>query len=203
MATPLTYFTAKLWYPVVVADEPSDADYDPQVEGPMAGATITAHVVNPPPSTDDVHANEIPAADLSPTAGMLILAPIDCRLNAGHLCLRVAADLPVHSYTSAAAFPAIGTVDHLFWAADVDKMYEWVPSGPSAGGYLEVESFTPVRLVAQTPVLQLPTDAFLVYEIAFDHVTYNGADQTLPGFVFKAPTADVELDLATAERVVL
>ena len=52
------FFTAQLSYGAVVADEASDADYDPQIEGVSAGVTITAHVVNPAPSTDDVHTDE-------------------------------------------------------------------------------------------------------------------------------------------------
>ena len=69
---PLTFFTAKLYYPAVVAAEASDLDTDPQVEGVSAGVTITAFVTQPLPREDDVHADEIPAADLSPTAAMIV-----------------------------------------------------------------------------------------------------------------------------------
>ena len=193
----LTYYTAKLYYPAITADDASDPDYDPQIYGTMAGAMITAHVVNTPPVGDDIRADEIPAGSLTPEAAMVTLAPIDCRLNGGHLCLRSGPDLVVHSYTSAAAFPAIGLTTQLYWAADVDKTYKW------AGGYLEVASFRPVRLVADTDVLGLPPDAFLAYTIEFDHVRYGGQDRELPGFSWKAPSSDVVLDLATAERVTL
>ena len=64
-------------------------------------------------------------------------------------------------------------------------------------------SFSPVRLVADTDVLGLPPDAFLAYTIEFDHVRYGGQDRELPGFSWKAPSSDVVLDLATAERVTL
>jgi hypothetical protein len=198
----LTFFTAKLWYPAVIADTAADPDYDPQVQGIMAGAMITAKILGqPPPKGDDMTPVEIPAEDLSPTAAMLILAPIDCRLNDGHLCLRAGPDLVVHSYPNAVAFPAIGSVDHLYFAADVDKVYKWVPTGPSSGGYLEVSSFSPVRLAADTDVLGLPEGAFLAYQIDFDHVRYGGGEHDLPSFAFKAPSTDIELDLATAERV--
>lgn len=203
MTTPLTFFTAKMWYPAVIADTTADPDYDPQVQGIMAGATITAMIMQPPPHGDDVDPNEIPASELSPTAAMLILAPIDCRLNDGHLCLRAGPDLVVHSYPNAVAFPAVGLTTQLYFAADVDKVYKWVSTGPSSGGYLEVSSFSPVRLTADTDVLELPEDAFLAYRIDFDHVRYGGAEHELPSFAFKAPTTDIELDLTTAERVPL
>ena len=90
--TALTFFTAKLNYQVVEADTASDLDYDPQVKGVMAGVTITAFVVQPLPAGDDVHANEIPADNLSPTAAMVVLAPIDCRLDNGRLMLFNTAD---------------------------------------------------------------------------------------------------------------
>src|SRR4029077_11691763 len=198
MTSPLTFFTAKLTYSAVVADEASDVDADPQVKGVNAGVTLTAFVVQPPPTGDDVHANEIPAANLSPAAAMIVLAPIDARLDNGRLMLRADPDQVIHNYTSAATFPATGGTTFLYWAADVDKLYKW-----SGTAYVEVDRFAPVRLTAQTPVLELPPDAVLCYRIDFDHVTFGGADRELPSFAFKAPTADVVLDLSTAERVAL
>jgi hypothetical protein len=126
---------------------------------------------------------------------MLVLAPVHARLDNGQLCLRADPDLVVHSYPNLAAFPTPGQSAQLYYAADTQKTYEWKPP------YTEVDPFAPVRLTAQTPVLQLPADAVLAYKVEFDHATFNGADQVLPGFSFKAPTADVVLDLVTAERV--
>ena len=195
MAT-LTFFTAKLDYQVVEADTAVDPDYDPQVQGVSAGVTITPFVIQPAPTTDDVHVDEIPASSLSPAAAMVVLAPVDCRLDNGQLCLRADPDTVVHSYPSSSSFPATGLTTQLYFAADTGLTFRW-----SGSAYVAVDAFAPVRLAAQTPVLELPADAVLAYRVAFDHVTFNGADQSLPGFAFKAPTADVVLDLTTAERV--
>lgn len=195
MAT-LTFFTAKLTYQVVETDTIADVDYDPQVQGVNAGVTITPYVVQPLPVGDDVHVDEIPASSLSPTAALVVLAPIDCRLDNGELCLRADPDQVVHNYPAQSSFPPAGVIGSLYFAADVDKTFAW-----SGSAYVEVPSFAPVRLTAQTAVLELPPDAVLGYKVEFDHVTFAGAGQRLPAFSFKAPTADVVLDLSTAERM--
>src|SRR5262245_36082124 len=202
-SSPLTYFTAKLTYQAVVADEAVDADADPQVKGVNAGVTITAFVQQPPPRDDDIHQDEIPASTLSPTAAMLVLSKIRARIDNGDLCLRADPDLVVHNFPNMAAFPSIGTAvsTNLYFAADTDKTYKFV--GPPSPHYEEVPAFAPVRLVAHTAVLELPADAILCYRVDFDHVTFGGADQQLPSFAFKAPTTDVVLDLVTAQRVPL
>lgn len=194
----LTYFTAKLLYQVAVADEAGDIDADPQIKGAMAGVTLAAFIEQPPPTADDVHPDEIVAATLTPEIAMLVLPPIDARLDNGRLMLRVAPDRVVDSYPSSAGFPPVGSSTKLYRAADTNTTYEY-----KGGGYVVNEGYAPVRLVAQTAVLGLPADAFLCYSIAFDHVTFGGKDQELPAFAFRAPTSDVVLDLATAPRVKL
>lgn len=196
MASALTFFTAELNYQVVEADTAADADYDPQVQGVNAGVTITPFIVQPPPTTDDVQVDEIPASSLSPAAATVVLAPVRARLDNGQLCLRADPDTVVHSFTTRASFPATGVTTQLYFAADTGLTYSW-----SGSAYVAIDAFAPVRLAAMTPVLELPADAYLAYSVAFDHVTFNGASQTLPGFSFKAPTADILLDLTSAERV--
>lgn len=194
----LTYFTAKLTYLALSADEASDPDADPQLKGVNSGVTITAYVVQPPPREDDVHVDEIPASALSPAAAMVVLAPIDARLDNGHLCLRADPDRVVHHHPTLADFPATGSADTLYFAADTDLTYEW-----KGGAYVEIEPFAPVRLAAQTAVLELADDAVLCYRLDFDHATFAGDDRELPSFAFTAATSDVILDLSTAERVPL
>ena len=191
----LTYFTAKLTYLALSADEATDLDYDPQLKGVNSGVTLTAYVLQPPPRGDDVHVDEIPASALSPTAAMVVLAPVDARLDNGHLCLRAAPDQVIHSYTSQAAFPVTGGTTFLYWDAAADKLFKW-----NGSAYVEVDNFAPVRLAAQTAVLELPADAVLCYKCEFDHATFAGADRELPSFSFKAATTDIVLDLSTAER---
>ena len=70
------------------------------------------------------------------------------------------------------------------------------------GGQLKLTALqADVRLVAQTAVLGLEVGTILGYEVAFNHVTFNGGDQQLPSFKVQAPTTDVVLDLATAARI--
>jgi hypothetical protein len=192
----LTFFTAHLNYQVVEADTAADVDTDPQVQGVNAGVTLTPYVVQPPPTSDDVGVDELPASSLSPTAALVVLAPVDARLDNGLLMLRVDPDTVVHHYPSLASFPATGSSAWLAYAADTGKTYKWTGSA-----YVEIEGYAPVRLTAQTAVLGLPPGAILGYRIEFDHATYAGAARPLPGFAFKAATADVVLDLSTAERM--
>ncbi|OKH70832.1 hypothetical protein EB72_24875 [Mycobacterium sp. SWH-M1] len=60
-----------------------------------------------------------------------------------------------------------------------------------------------VRLVAQTPVLGLPTESRLCYRFDFFSVTFNGGPQELESFAVAAPTTDTVLNLATATRIPL
>jgi len=107
MAT-LTYFTCKLHYMSVVRHEFDDTDADPEVKGINAGVTITAFIQQPPPKGDDVNPDEIQAGTLAPDIAMVVLVPVDCRLDNGILMLRADPDLDVDSFNSFAGFPATG-----------------------------------------------------------------------------------------------
>ena len=59
-------------------------------------------------------------------------------------------------------------------------------------------SYTPVRLLADTALLELDGDLF--YDVTFSNVSYNGRTISLNGFRFQAPTSDVVLNLVTVAR---
>ncbi|WP_374159066.1 hypothetical protein ACEWX3_07540 [Mycobacterium sp. G7A2] len=187
----LTYFTAKLRYQAIVADEDSDSDADPDTKGFFATVIVTPFIKD----GDGTDASEVQAGTLSPVT-MLALAPVKARLDNGILMLRVDPDRDVDNYASASAFPATGVADQLYRATDTGLVYEW-----DGDSYEQVEDYTPVRLVAQTDALGLPNGATLNYRLSFENVVYNQQNQELASFAFQAPTSDVKLDLATVPRV--
>ena len=193
MAT-LTYFTAKLHYRVLTGDEKVDIDYDPQNKGIHSGVTITPFVKN----GHGFDASTLQVPTLTPEAAMVVLAPIRARLDNGVLMLRVDPDRPVDNYANLAAFPGTGNTARLYRAQDTQIIYAWTGSA-----YEVTDSYTPVRLVAQTDVLGLPEGAILAYRFDFHHVTFNGADQELARFAIAAPEADAVLNVATAARIPL
>jgi len=190
----LTYWTAKLTYTAVVADEAADLDANPELKGFFASCGITAFILD----GQGVDVTEIQAGTLSPNASMLILAPVRARIDNGQLMLRADPDKDVDNYATSANFPATGNTSQLYRAVNTGLVYEWTGSA-----YAVTFDFAPVRLVAQTAVLGLPVGATLNYRFDFTNVVFNGEDQTLASFAVPAPTADVLLDLATAPRVPL
>lgn len=188
----LTYFTARLRYQTVVADEATDVDTDPQTKGIYAGVTITPFIRD----SDGIDASELQAATLTPDVAMLVLSPIRARLDAGVLMLRVDPDRPVENHANLAAFPGTGNTAKLYRAQNTGLVYAW-----NGSTYVQTDDYTPVRLVAQTAVLGLPEGATLNYRLDFDHVTFNGGEQELASFAVAAPTSDIVVDLATAPRV--
>lgn len=189
----LTFFTAKLNYSAITADEATDLDTDPQTKGFFATAMITPFIRN----GDGVDVTDIQAATLSPV-GMLALAPIKARIDNGILMLRVDPDKDVDNYANLAAFPGTGVANQLYRATDTGLVYFW-----SGSAYVTTDDYAVVRLVAQTAVLGLAVGATLNYRLDFSNVVFNGDDQKLPPFGFAAPTSDVVLNLATVARIVL
>lgn len=59
-------------------------------------------------------------------------------------------------------------------------------------------SYTPIRLLADTDVLELSTP--LYYSVAFNNVVVNGRTSSIRSFNFQAPTTDTELNLITVGR---
>lgn len=190
----LTFFTARLKYTAVVADEADDLDANPELKGFFASVDIVAFIKD----GQGVDVTEIQAGTLSPTVSMLILAPIRARIDNGELMLRADPDRDVDNYANLAAFPGTGAADQLYRAVDTGLVYEW-----TGAAYSVTYDFAPVRLVAQTAVLGLPEGATLNYRLDFTNVVFNGGDQELASFAVAAPTSDLTLDLATAPRVTL
>jgi hypothetical protein len=58
--------------------------------------------------------------------------------------------------------------------------------------------YAPVRLLADTDLLELETPLF--YQVSFSNVQYNGARGTINPFTFQAPTSDTTLNLITVAR---
>ena len=145
MAT-LTYFTCKLHYMSVVRHEFDDADADPEVKGINAGVTITAFIQQPPPKGDDVSPDEIQAGTLAPDIAMVVLVPVDCRLDNGELMLRADPDLDVDTFNSLAGFPATGLTTKLYRDRCTPRRSTAGPARPTS----RPTDFAPVRLVAQT-----------------------------------------------------
>lgn len=78
---------------------------------------------------------------------------------------------------------------------DTDGLLKMRAAG--ASGYPGL-SYTPVRLLADTALLELAGDLF--YDVTFSNVSYNGRTISLNGFRFQAPTSDVTLNLVTVAR---
>lgn len=68
-------------------------------------------------------------------------------------------------------------------------------------GVLKLNASTPLRLVANSPVLELPDGVEVWYTFRFHHVTYNGQSQDLPEITITAPFIPEAHDDATDGQV--
>lgn len=68
-------------------------------------------------------------------------------------------------------------------------------TGPDSGG---TGTFAPVRLLADSPLLELNQPLF--YQVAFTGVQFNGRPASITGFNFQAPTSDTTINLITVGR---
>ena len=66
---------------------------------------------------------------------------------------------------------------------------------PDAGG---TGTYTPVRLLADTPLLELATP--LYYQVSFTAVKFNGVTGMITGFTFQAPNSDTTINLIEVGR---
>lgn len=66
---------------------------------------------------------------------------------------------------------------------------------PDAGG---TGTYTPVRLLADTPLLELATP--LYYQVSFTAVKFNGVTGMIAGFTFQAPNSDTTINLIEVGR---
>lgn len=187
MTTP-TYFTVVADFKSVVVDLASDVDPDPQLGPVTAKVTFTPVLAN-----GDV----ILATNATPRPTIFVPAPIVARIDTdGRLKLRVEPDGDRDNFANLAAFPATGNTAKVYFAIDTQTFYRW-DSGSSQ--YIEDYPYAQVRLLADTPLLELASD--LYYRVAFSEVVYNGAPGYISPFTFQAPTSDTELNLVEVARV--
>jgi hypothetical protein len=175
-----TFFTVVADYKSVVVDLASDVDADPQLGPITAKVTFT-----PVLAKGDV----ILATNASPRPTGYLGAPIVARIDAdGRLKLRVEPDGDRDDFATTANFPATGTTAKVYYAINTQTFYRW-----NGSQYVETLPYAEVRLLADTPLLELDSD--LYYRVSFSEVVFNGQSGYISPFVFQAPTADVELNL--------
>jgi hypothetical protein len=175
-----TFFTVVADYKSVVVDLASDVDADPQLGPITAKVTFTPVLAN-----GDV----ILATNASPRPTGYVAAPIVARIDTdGRLKLRVEPDGDRDDYANRASFPSTGNTAKVYWAIAEQKFYRW-----DGGDYVATYPYAAVRLLADTPLLELDSD--LYYKVSFSEVIFNGATGYISPFVFQAPTSDTELNL--------
>jgi hypothetical protein len=182
-----TFFTVIADYKPIVVDLISDPDFDPEL-GP-----ITAKVTFQPLLADGT---VIHATKALPRPTGFIAAPIVGRIDVdGQLKLRVEPDGTRQDLANRAAFPAIGKAGVAYHAI-AEKTY-WIWDGKA---YVSSYSYTPIRLLADTPLLELSSPLF--YQVSFTDVVFNGLPGTINSFTFQAPTSDTVIDLITVPTAV-
>lgn len=179
--TNLTYFTVVADFRSVVADLSTDLDHDPQI-GPVTATVTFKPVLN--------DGDAILASDATPRPTGFIAAPIVGKINsAGRLVLRDVPDGTRQYVSSYAALPGTGDVAKYYVTEDTDAHYRW----DGVDSYDEILPYAPVRLLADTDVLELSQP--LYYRVTFTNVLFNGRAGRLKGFTFQAPTFDYEVSL--------
>lgn len=184
-----TYFTVVADYKSVVVDLASnvqggDVDADPQLGAISATVTFTPVLPN-----GDI----ILATEASPRPTGLIAAPIVGRIDVdGRLKLRVEPDGNRINYANLAAFPGTGNTANVYYDIAAKTFYRW-----SGSAYVQTYPYAPIRLLADTDLLNLSTPLF--YAVKFTNVLFNKKPGQINGFTFQAPDADVELNLIEVE----
>lgn len=173
------YFTVTADYRAVVADLSTDLDADPEIQPLSAVVTFKPLIRD-----GDV----IVAAEAAPRPTGFVAAPVVAKVNtSGRLCLRDVPDGTRQNVANQAALPGIGDPAKFYVANNTGTHYRWTGSG-----YVEIYPYQPVRLLANSALLEL--DA-LWYQVTFSQVIYNGRAGKLKGFVFQAPSYDTEVSL--------
>ena len=188
MSTPTapTFFTVIADYKSVVVDIISDPDFDPQLGPISARVTFT-------PLIDD--GEVIAATHTLPRPTGFIAAPIEGRIDTdGKLKLRVDPDGTRLDMPTRTSFPAVGAAGRVYHAIDNNTYWKW-----DGTRYAETFSYTPIRLLADTSVLELAGPLF--YRVTFTDVVLNGRPGVINPFTFQAPTSDVEVNLITVGAV--
>lgn len=176
----LTFFTVTADFRAVAIDSDADVDADPQIGPVSAVVTFT-------PVIAEGSVWLAPSATPRPTA--FVATPIAARIGSdGRLKLRDAPDGAQVTAANFAALPATGSAANYYVTTNTGTYYRW-----SGSGYVEVPPFQPVRLLADTALLNLPSP--LYYEVSFSSVNFNGRAGKLKSFRFQAPTFDTTVSL--------
>ena len=182
MSTPTapTYFTVVADYKSVVVDILSDPDFDPQL-GPISARVTFTPIID--------EGSVLAATTALPRPTGFIAAPIVGRIDTdGKLKLRVDPDGVRLDLASRSAFPPSGVIGRIYHAIDNSTYWQWTGTK-----YIETYSYTPIRLLANTALLQLSGPLF--YRVEFSEVVLNGKPGVINPFTFQAPTSDIELNL--------
>lgn len=137
------------------------------------------------------------ATTLDPRPASLVPQQVSGRIDAdGRLKLRTKPDGVRQDAANLAGFPATGIASKYYVAGDTGKFYRW--NGTS---YYEILPYEPVRLLADTAVLEL--DSPLFYQVTFSGITVG--DTRVPTkvtpFTFAAPnSSSVTVNLAEVGR---
>jgi hypothetical protein len=180
-----TFFTVVGDYRAVSVDNELDIDADPTITPVSASVTFRPLIKD---------GDAILAVEATPRPTGFVAAPIVAKLNtSGRLVLR---DVPDGTRENAANFdalPGTGNANKYYVTADDGKYWRWVD-----GDYTEILAYQPVRLLADTELLEL--DSPLYYSVTFTNVIYNGRVGKLNGFTFQAPTSDTEINIIELMR---
>lgn len=178
MTTPI-YFTVTGDYRAVVADLSTDLNADPEIQ------PLSAIVTFKPMIRDG---DMIIAVDATPRPTGFVPAPITAKIStSGRLCLRDVPDGTRQNVANQAALPGTGDPAKYYVALNTGIHYRWTGSA-----YVQIPPHQPVRLLANSPLLEL--DA-LWYQVTFTQVVFNGRAGKLKGFTFQAPSFDTEVSL--------
>lgn len=137
------------------------------------------------------------ATTLDPRPASLVPQQVSGRIDAdGRLKLRTKPDGVRQDAANLAGFPATGIASKYYVAGDTGKFYRW--NGTS---YYEILPYEPVRLLADTELLEL--DSPLFYQVTFSGITVG--DTRVPTkvtpFTFAAPnSSSVTVNLAEVGR---
>ena len=119
--------------------------------------------------------------DVVPIQGKVTFTPV---LETGDVILATQADPRPTGYVPV---PIVGIID------PVDGRVK-LRARPDDG----VSEFTSVRLLADSPLLELKTPLF--YRASFSEIRFAGKPGTIAAFTFQAPNADNDLNLITVMR---
>jgi hypothetical protein len=175
-----TFFTVTADFRSVLADTEIDLDADGQI------VPISAVVTFKPVLRDG---DAIRAINASPRPIGYVPAPVVAKLGTdGRLKLRDDPDGTRVIVATYANLPATGNVANYYRVTATGLYYRW-----NGSGYDEIPPHQPVRLLANTELLDL--GFALYYTVTFSQVIYNGRAGKLRGFTFEAPRFDTEVSL--------